>query len=207
MNHYFKKSILLKIRRIKVFKYVVVLVVLGLFFNECMTMGWGGDIHSGLNESTQSTASLVKEIEYHGIVFRAEFPEATVNQNVKFVLNIISGKESKDLEKYDVSMVIRRQVDLSSGSSYIRTGTDSKVTGGGHWIFTHRFSKVGYYTVSFEVTDSARNEPEAVTTLSAERYVAASTTSPHHKNSFYRSFWFIGGTVVMLGMMVWMLSM
>lgn len=202
MDFHFRTPRQTKRPRKKILIFTVVLLALGLSSSGCMTMGWGGGYHSGSETPTSSSASLVKETEYRGFVLRAEFPGATANREVKYTFDMQTQVKANNPEKYEVAMVVSRGSGVSSGSSVTRVGANRNLSGNGRYVFTHRYVESGSYTISFEVSDASG----PVTTLSADRYVSMNSTFDHHDNNFYRSPWFIGGSVLMLGIMVWMMS-
>lgn len=178
-----------------------------IFFNGCISVGQGMVGHTISEEAGVASPLLVKEKELDGYVLHAEYPEAYVNRESKFVLDLNSNNLSTPPEDLEMTMVIQKRGDKSPSSSSTRIAEAPVQPASGRRVFYYRFTEQGWYTITFELSEPRGDQSVTLATLSADRYVGARVGDGYHHDSFYHSPWFLGGTAVMLGMMVWMMSL
>ncbi len=179
------------------------LITLPLLLNGCMTMGWSGADHNRSRTGTQNQI-LVKERQVEDYTLTAEFPSSVVGEEVRFAFEIEGGEVSKGSRFEPISLQINKQNGNTVENTFTKLYPDRSLSTATRFVFPYRFDETGIFQVTFTLNDSLAEEVESPYTISAN--LSVSESYDDYTRSFNTTVWIVGGSAVMVGMMMWMIA-
>ena len=182
------------------------LIILPLFLNGCMTMGWGGT-HDNRSRTGTQNQILVKERQIENYTLAAEFPSAVIHEEVqvRFALEIEGGETSKRSKSESISLQINKQNGDTVEKTFTKLQPDHSLSTASRFVFPYRFEKAGTYEISFLIEDTFGEDLESPYTISTTLPVSQSYNNNHH-DTFNSVPWIMAGGAVMTGLMIWMMA-
>lgn len=180
--------------------HLLSLIILPLFLNGCMTMGWGGHYNNGSSQPADQQANLIKEQQVANQTVRATFPSTEAGQQVHFELETIS----QDTTNTPIeSVVLEIQNPGNSGLPLATTTVkpDPTLSRQGYWIIPYRFAESGTYQITFIVN---LNTKKSSSPHSISSHLMVS--EPVAKYNRYNPLPWVASSAIMVGFMVWMMA-